>query len=343
VKVSARPRPLPIVAAGWLAVMIYGYPGQLTERSLAILHGARSHDLDERVAPAMAWLWRGLELVVAGPGSVLYAQVTLFAAGAYALLRIALQPTRAAVATALVMVFPPVCVGITAISAHAMTACLLVACVGAMLGPTRRPLWGIAALIAAAAIDPFATVATPLVVLIGLHDGTRPGARRRSVAVAAWLVACLIGCGIGAALANVGRPVGAAPPADDRGLVARAADAFGPGDGRAPAVLARTLPESALAVGVPIHASALQELASTVLGAIDHATPVFWPGVYLVVAIAALGFGRRRPEVVATLTGAIGFEFAHAARGEIEYTASLYATAMAVFMTTVLSARRGTA
>src|SRR5580704_17120764 len=116
----------------------------MTGESLAYLHGARSHVVDDRFAPAITWLWRALELVVAGPAAMLYAQVAVFAAGAYAVLGVVLPARRAAIATALVIVFPPVLVGLVAISTHALAACLLVGAAGALLGRTRRRGLGLA-------------------------------------------------------------------------------------------------------------------------------------------------------------------------------------------------------
>ena len=83
--------PRAVLAAAWLALVVYGYPGRMPLASVELLQHARA-----RHPSVTAFVWHLLEYVLAGPTGMLLVQVTLAVAGAYLILRASLPERRAA-------------------------------------------------------------------------------------------------------------------------------------------------------------------------------------------------------------------------------------------------------
>ena len=200
-RIAQRVRTAPpklVLAIGWLAAIVYAYPGQMTAQAFQILRQSRVRYYSDDYAPAMSKLWGYLELVVAGPTSLLCAQTAMFVIGAYAILQRALTTRAAAWVTAGLVAFPPILVTIATISTHSLMASLLVLGAGGLVSSRRRlHLASLAPLLVATAVQPSALVATlPLVLWLFVW---RVDARRRRLhALAAWSAITLAALGFDA-------------------------------------------------------------------------------------------------------------------------------------------------
>jgi hypothetical protein len=181
--------PIAILALGWLVLVIYAYPGQMTQDSYDHLREVRDRIWTDAHPPALNLLWRIADSIVAGPFGMLVFQATLFAGGLYLVFRRVFAPRRAAWMTTALTLFPPVMAPMAVIWKDApMTGFLLLGV--ALLHDERRRgrIAGLVALATAAALRYNAFAATfPLIVLVFEWE---PGARwfrRYAIATVAWL------------------------------------------------------------------------------------------------------------------------------------------------------------
>jgi hypothetical protein len=222
--VRAAP-PKVILAAGWLVLLAYAYPGRMGDESFAYLHQVRTRFYSDAYSPAIVALWRVLELVVAGPTGMFLVQSAMFVLGAHAILRRAFGPRSAAWATSALVVFPPVLVALAVISTQAIAAGFALLGASALASERRRVrIAGLVGLACAVAIQPPMLVATlPLVLALfgrradhargrGEHGEAvapvpRVGVpdRRRLHALGAWLAATM--CGLGLAVVLTGQRI----------------------------------------------------------------------------------------------------------------------------------------
>lgn len=204
----AEPPPLVVLALGWLVVVIYAFPGMMTMDSIDQLREARSDFYTDGHPPAMAWLWRYVDKLIAGPFGMLVIQSVAFLAGLYLLLRRAMQPRRAAVAASLLFVFPPVLAPMAVIWKDCLMAGMLVLGTAALLDERRwLKLAGLAAFVIATAVRYNAPAATlPLVVILFTWLPSSPAWRaciaRYALATGAWLAVTIAALGLGKALTD---------------------------------------------------------------------------------------------------------------------------------------------
>lgn len=284
-------RPGVIVAAGWFVFLVYAFPGQMTEESFEYLRQARTPFWAPENPPGTSALWRWLELLVAGPMAMLIVQSAAFAIGAFSILQRALSPVQSAIATALLLIVPPVLVPMSAIWSHSMMAGLLTLGTAALLSErVRIHRAGLAALFVATVVQPSALVAT-LPLVLGLFHW-RPeliGVRRIAVAFAAW---CAIS---GAALLAT------------KHYAKRSVSAFAyviPREEPPVAVPLRPLPSAALKLGVPTRTTAIQD-GWTVMH--EALTPLYTPWPYLVLILLLVPFALRQRDVAILLASALAF------------------------------------
>jgi hypothetical protein len=193
-----------VLGAAWAALIIYAFPGQLTQDSFDHLREARAGVYSDAHPPIINLTWKVLDLVIAGPFGMLVVQSGLLLAGLYAMLRHTFEPRRAAWWTAGVFVFPPVLTVMAVIWKDCMMAGLLAVGIAGLMASRRRArLGGLVALTGAAAFRYNAFAATlPLVVLLfewrpGVH-----GLRRYALSAAAWLATALAAFAIDGALTD---------------------------------------------------------------------------------------------------------------------------------------------
>jgi hypothetical protein len=131
-----------ILALGWLALIVYAYPGYMTWDSVQQLQEARNPPLTDWHPPMMALLWRFTDAVIAGPFPMLVIQTALALFGLDGILRRVIAPRKAAIAAVTVFLFPPVMVVMAVIWKDSLMAGALLAGIAALLSPDRR--WRIA-------------------------------------------------------------------------------------------------------------------------------------------------------------------------------------------------------
>jgi hypothetical protein len=193
-----------VLGVAWAALIIYAFPGQLTQDSFDHLREARAGVYSDAHPPIINLTWRVLEAVIAGPFGMLVVQSGLLLAGLYATLRHTFEPRRAAWWTAGMFVFPPVMTVMAVIWKDCMMAGLLaVGLAGLLSGRRRARLGGLVAMAGAAAFRYNAFAATlPLVVLLFEWRPGMPWLRRYALSTAAWLATTLAAFGIDGALTD---------------------------------------------------------------------------------------------------------------------------------------------
>ncbi len=307
-----------LLAVACVVVLLYAYPGYLDAAGLAQLrlveHGGLSPD-----APGFSLLWRIAQLFVAGPFALVLAQAALFTYGARALLR---GNERA---TALLLVMPPVLVGLSTVSPSALTAALLLAAVG-----TERPTVRRIVLLLAVACTPLAALAAVPLLLLREKRTTALviGGALLALGVALMFVT-LDADRARTELAGMNVPVEVpaldiVEPYAHRAEIVKQRDDVRraqPGDYAAEraGIFARVLtspgtsqrsPEEralALKLGVPTGTSFFHDALAAILGVLAF-TPLLWPVLYLLIAVVLLGRERRRPLLVALLASGLVLE-----------------------------------
>ncbi len=135
-----------VLAAGWLAFVVYAYPGLMSTDSVDQLLQARHGPITDWHPPLMAFVWRWLDRVYTyvGPLPMLVAQSVAFLLGVDGILRRVLAPRGAALAAMLVLLFPPVQAVMAVIWKDSQMAGYMMAGTACLLPPSRR--WRIAGL-----------------------------------------------------------------------------------------------------------------------------------------------------------------------------------------------------
>ncbi len=195
--------PRAILAGGWAVFELYAYPGYMSWDSMTQLAQARRGIYTDDHPPAMAALWRVLELVVTGPLPMLLLGSIPFVIGLYVLLSRVMASRAAAIATVLLLWFPPIGTVIAAIYKDTLMASLLVAGTALLVSERRRMhTWGLVLISAATAMRYNAIAATlPIVVLLYRFRGL-VGWRRYAIAATAWLAVTAAAMGVNAVLAD---------------------------------------------------------------------------------------------------------------------------------------------
>jgi hypothetical protein len=181
--------PSVVLGAAWLVLLVYAYPGFMTQDSADHLREARANFYTDLHPPAMSYLWSVLEYFITGPLLMLVLQSGTFLAGLYLVLRRTFTPRRAAWITAGLFVFPPVFVPFAVIWKDCVMAGFLMLGLAAMFAERRWVrIAGLLALGAATAVRYNAFGATfPIIVLLfewrtGMH-----WFKRYAISVVAWL------------------------------------------------------------------------------------------------------------------------------------------------------------
>jgi hypothetical protein len=132
-----------ILVAGWLAFLVYAFPGFMSFDSAWQLAQARHVvPVNEWQPPMMALIWRWADHVFAGPFPMLVLQSTLFLVGTNALLRRVMSRRAAAIAAVALLLAPPNIVVLAVIWKDSQMAGFLVAGIAGLFSTDRR--WRIA-------------------------------------------------------------------------------------------------------------------------------------------------------------------------------------------------------
>ncbi len=182
-----------MLGAAWLVLLVYAFPGLMTQDSADHLREARSGFYTDSHPPALSFLWSFVEYFITGPFLMLVLQSGTFLAGLYLVLRRTFTSRRAAWIAGLVFVFPPVLVPFAVIWKDCVMAGFLMLGLAAMFAQRRWVrIAGLLALGAATAVRYNAFGATfPVIVLLfewrtGMH-----WLKRYAISIVAWLAVTL--------------------------------------------------------------------------------------------------------------------------------------------------------
>lgn len=197
--------PAAILGIGWAILLVFAYPGLMTQDSFDHLREMRNGMYSDSHPPAINLIWKVLDHVITGQLGMLLLQSGTFLAGLYLLLRRVLAPRRAAWVAVAVFLFPPVMNPMGVIWKDCLMAGFLALGAAGLLSERRgRRLLGLAAMFGAMAVRYNALGATlPLVVLL---FEWRPGMRwlpRYALSTAAWLATTVAAFGLNKAITDV--------------------------------------------------------------------------------------------------------------------------------------------
>lgn len=196
--------PLAVLAGAWVWLLIYAFPGIMTQDSYDHLREARDGIYSDGHPPAINLLWKLCDAIVPGPVGMIVIQTTCILAGLYLVLRHLFAARVAAWAAAAVFLFPPIFVPFAVVwKDPLMAGFLLLGCAALLTARRRWQLVGLALMFAATAVRYNAVTAT--LPLIGLLFVWRPGMRavaRYAIALVAWVAVTLGASRFNAALAD---------------------------------------------------------------------------------------------------------------------------------------------
>lgn len=197
-------RPATILATAWGLLLVYAYPGLMTQDSYDHMREARAGIYSDAHPPAVNVLWKLCDYVIAGPTGFLLVQTGLLLAGLYAIFRSTFTERRAAWWAAAVFVFPPVLCVMVVIWKDCIMAALLVVGIAGLLSEARtRRLAGLAAMCGATAMRYNAFGATlPLIVLLFEWRPGQAWITRYAISTATWLAVTLAAFGINKGLTD---------------------------------------------------------------------------------------------------------------------------------------------
>lgn len=190
--------PATVLLIAWAILLIYGFPGQMTQDSYDHIREARARIYSDAHPPIINWVWAFLDYFIPGPFGMYVLQTGLFVAGLYSILQWLLVPRRAAWATAAVVLYPPIGVVMSVIWKDCLMAGLLVAGIAGVVSPRRsRKLLGLVAICLGTAMryNAFGATAPILVLLFEWRPGMS-WLRRYALATATWIVVTLAAFGI---------------------------------------------------------------------------------------------------------------------------------------------------
>lgn len=184
-----RPGPRTILAVGVIGAIAYAFPGYLNYDSSSQLAQARIGRYDDWHPPLMARYWRITDQFFHGPLPLLILQLVLFVWGVYGLLRMRFSERAAALATVVLLWFPPVLTVMAAVWKDAQMAGWLLAGTMLVLQPSARGrLGGVVMLVIGCGVRDNAIAALPsLMVLAVASVGVRGLIRRCAIAFVVFL------------------------------------------------------------------------------------------------------------------------------------------------------------
>lgn len=178
-----------IVIAGWLVVIAIAYPGVMSLDSFDQLLEARAWFFTDSHPPVMAALWGLLDRAIPGPMPLLVLQTSCFVLGIFLVLSRAMGRISAAIATVVVVLFPPIVTPMLVIWKDCLMAGFLVFGAAALTSERRQiRVAGLALLWLATALRYNALAAT--LPLIAMLFTWRPDVRplvRYALAIGIWL------------------------------------------------------------------------------------------------------------------------------------------------------------
>jgi hypothetical protein len=184
----ANARPRVVLAIAWLALFLYGFPGQMVPDTFEHLIEARAGYYTDASPPVFNLLFAISDWSFGGQVLVFFLQITAFVAGGYLVLR-RLVPSRAHWLTLALVLFPPAITPLAAVWKDALLPGLLMLGFAAMFEERRWVrLLGLLALFGAISIryNAFAA-AFPIVILLFEWKPGLARVKRYAIALVAWV------------------------------------------------------------------------------------------------------------------------------------------------------------
>jgi hypothetical protein len=187
--IVARVHPIIVLAMAWSVLVVYAFPGQLTQDSLDHLSEARSGFYTDAHPPAINLVWRVLDHFVPGPFPMLVLQTTMLLGGLYLVLRRTFPPRRAAWFASAAFLFPPIALPMAVIWKDCVMAGALVLGYAMLWSPRRGVRLGaLAVLFLATAVRYNAFAATfPMILFIFEWSPGMRWWKRYPIALVAWI------------------------------------------------------------------------------------------------------------------------------------------------------------
>lgn len=216
-KASGMLTPPVLLGCFWFLFLIYSFPGYMSYDSVWQLQQAREVEpLSNWHPPLMAFLWRFLDYVIAGPFLMLVVQSLAFLLGLYALLCRIVSRRTAAVLAGLILIAPQNVIVMAVIWKDCQMAGFFLAAIPLVMSSDRRlRVLGYGFFVLATGVRYNAAAAVlPLLVLLRRYDEKLGVIRRVLVGTGWWLLIAFAAFGINSALtqkqAHVWQ-IGAAP------------------------------------------------------------------------------------------------------------------------------------
>jgi len=189
--------PRVILVIGWIAFMLFAYPGYLDFEATYALIDSRSTSYSGDGAPMLAFVWRWVSIILSGPTGMLVLQATLTLVGAYYLLRRVVADRSAAILACALLLFPPVIATVARICTDGAQVAFLLAGIVLLFNERRWvKLVALAALVVATAMRPGGATATlPIIVLAFEWKPDLHWFKRAALAFGAWIVVVAIATG----------------------------------------------------------------------------------------------------------------------------------------------------
>jgi hypothetical protein len=181
-----------ILVIGFAIFLIFAYPGYMSPDSAVQLGQARTQEYTDGHPPAMAALWRLVELVVTGPVGMLLIQGSLFLIGLYWILRRHfVSPRNAAIAATAILLFPPVFAPMAVIWKDCQMAGFLTIGIALLIDqrPSRRWCGVVLIAVAIAMRHNALAAALPIFVLLYVWRSGQARWKRVAIALAIWMAA----------------------------------------------------------------------------------------------------------------------------------------------------------
>ena len=186
--IVAAPPWVPLVS-GWVLLLVYAYPGLMTQDSYDHLREVRERVYTDSHPPAINLLWAVSDYIVQGPIGLLILQSSGLVYGLYRAFRLSFEPKRAAWIATAMFVFPPVFLPMAVIWKDCLMAGWLVIAFALLVKGTRRAQVGALVMMFLATCVRYNAPAATLPLVFFLFEWS-PGLRwwkRYPLAIAAWI------------------------------------------------------------------------------------------------------------------------------------------------------------
>jgi len=183
-----------ILFIGWLWFLVYGFPGYMSADSTYQLSQSRGDNpLNDWHPPMMAFIWRYLDKLIAGPFLMLVLQSVTFLIGLYVVLTHVMSKRAAAIVAVLVLLAPQNIHVMAVIWKDSQMAGFLMAAIAGLLSERRRwRIVGYLFIFLATAVRYNAAAPTfPIVILLFDRHGTLHWLRRYGTACVLWVALTL--------------------------------------------------------------------------------------------------------------------------------------------------------